>query len=99
MPLQFEWDEGNVDHIAAHGVSTAEAEEALHSDSSLFLYRTQRNGEERIVNIGRTAAGRILFMVSTLRAGKIRVITAYESRAHRALYFRMKGPSDADERA
>ncbi|MGH3086677.1 MAG: BrnT family toxin [Rubrobacteraceae bacterium] len=59
----FDWDEGNEEHIARHGIEPYEAEEALLDP-------------KRVGTIGATAAGRILAVVFTRREGKTRPIMA-----------------------
>lgn len=75
---EFEWDAGNADkNWIRHRVSQAEceqvffnqplvaAEDVLHSD-----------GEVRFFALGQSDAGRLLFVVYTLRGEKVRVISA-----------------------
>jgi len=57
MDVRFDWDEHNAGHIAAHGVSPAEAEQVFHN-APAEKQRHTRNGEERILLIGETDAGR-----------------------------------------
>lgn len=67
-----EWDDGNVGHIARHGLEPFDVEAALRS-SPLIL----RGREGRYLAYGRTAAGRYLFIVlHRYGGGIIRVITA-----------------------
>jgi uncharacterized DUF497 family protein len=73
----FEWDEGNINHIAEHNVLPSEAEEAS-TFKPVALPKKSVNGEERLVQIGQTCGGRILQVVSTPRNGKIRIITAHD---------------------
>jgi uncharacterized DUF497 family protein len=68
--------------IEAHGITTNEYEQA-------FLRR--HVAEQRIVALerrkvaaGKTEAGRVLILIYTIRRGKVRPITAYESRKERA---------------
>jgi uncharacterized DUF497 family protein len=67
----FDWDDGNLDHIAEHGVESGEAEEIFRGR----LY-VRRKGERYIV-LGQTATGRRLFTVVIRLPGPVlRVITA-----------------------
>ena len=75
MP-EFEWDEGNADHIALHGVTTAEAEDALLDTHRLGAGARNVRGERRHAMLGCTADGRLLYVVFTLRGRAIRVVTA-----------------------
>jgi uncharacterized DUF497 family protein len=76
MLVLFSWDDANRSHIAEHGVSPEEAEQAVLNDP-VDLEVQLRNREERTVQIGETDAGRILVVVTTWRDGSIRVITAF----------------------
>ena len=64
--MEFDWDAGNLKHIARHGVTALEADVQPHA------------GEERILCFGRAKSGRLLTILYTERRGKIRVVTAYE---------------------
>ncbi len=89
--MKFDWDEANREHIARHGVSPGEAEYVLGNDP-VELGQAERNRETRTVVIGETARGRVLLVVTTLRRGRVRVVTAYPAhQTQRALYKRMRG--------
>lgn len=74
---RFEWDDANIGHIALHGVTPGEVEEALANDPVIVLAQQQRSGEERVLCAGTTDGGRTLQVVYTIRRGRIRVITAH----------------------
>jgi uncharacterized DUF497 family protein len=82
--MKFEWDANNRKKIAQHGVTAREFEEAhagrILNDQKLV------SRERRKVAIGQTKSGRILLMVYTIRRGRVRAITAYESRKARAIW-------------
>ena len=89
--LEFEWDEGNLGHIAIHGVTFEEAEEAFNSDT-LELGFDFVDEEERIDELGATAKGRILKIVTILRRDKVRVVTAFDApRLMKLAYLKEKG--------
>ena len=89
--LQFEWDDENRAHIAAHGVSCAEAEQVIDNEPFDLEFQTL-HGEERFVQLGETNAGRILVVVSTWRKALIRVITAFDApKAMKRVYIVQKG--------
>lgn len=73
---QFNWDVGNIGHVARHGVSTDEVEEAI-LDPNTILLEIQACDEERVESVGATSGGRILVVVFTWRGEAIRPITAY----------------------
>jgi uncharacterized protein len=57
---EFIWPEARIEHIAEHGVTTEEFEEAC-SEGSLFV-RAPSEGENPVYYVlGQTAAGRYLF--------------------------------------
>lgn len=80
----FDWDRGNIEHVARHGVNPSEAEEAI-SNHPVVLATVLSSGEVRTVCAGRTASGRVLKVVFTLREGRIRVVTAHEDRRLRRI--------------
>ena len=78
MSEQFDWDDANTRHIALHEILPIEAEEVLSSFTKLLEIELV-NGEERIKELGETERGRILVVVWSERAGKVRVVTAYNA--------------------
>jgi uncharacterized DUF497 family protein len=87
---KFDWDEFNTAHIAKHCIEPHEAEEVISNDP-IDLSVGLRKGEERSEQIGETENGRILRVVTTLRNGNIRVITAIPLRTRwHERYFAMK---------
>ncbi len=78
--LKFDWDGANTGHIARHGVTPGEVEQAFGSNPLVLLAAQRRRGEERVLCAGLTDAGRALQFVYTLRRGRIRVITAHTAK-------------------
>jgi uncharacterized DUF497 family protein len=76
--IRYDWDDGNVRHIARHGVTREEAEQVIENDP-LELKPQIIGGEERFPNIGVTDAGRWLVVVLTERGTKARVVTAFDA--------------------
>jgi uncharacterized protein len=74
--MEFDWDEANVDHIAQHGVSPEECEQA-YLNGPLVIEHQLRSDEHRRLCLGETSAGRLLTFVITERHGKIRFVTAH----------------------
>lgn len=69
----FDWDEENENHIAAHGVSPVEVEEIIVYGEPIH----QRSREGKFVTYGVTEEGRHLFIVFAIKGeGLIRVVTA-----------------------
>lgn len=92
--FRFDWDDANSDHIARHGVTVEEAEEAFNGYTLELGYEVV-DGEERVEEVGATAKGRILDLVTVLRGDRIRVVTAFDApRAMRLEYYRREGMRD-----
>ena len=92
--MQFNWDTGNIDHIALHDVTPEEAEQVVEN-SPLEIGRVERKEELRIVHLGQTDAGRILLVAVTDRAELVRVVTAYPAnRKFRKFYVEQKAMRD-----
>jgi hypothetical protein len=90
LSIVFDWDEANLAHIAEHGVARGEAEEIVTGDP-LDLGYEMRNGELRLRQAGETSTGRILAVITTVRNGLTRVVTAYPaSRSLRTTYLSYK---------
>jgi uncharacterized protein len=75
----FLWDEANIDHIAAHGVTPTEAEDVILDPRFIGGQARGTSTERRYAVIGATAAGRILHVVYTVIDEAYRVITAYDA--------------------
>ena len=74
----FDWDDGNVGHLARHKITPQEAEQVmLHSPVEIDYQFI--DGEERFVAVGMTRLGRFLTIIWTDRGGSIRVVTAFDS--------------------
>ena len=74
--MTFEWDAENRKHIARHGITPEEAEEAVRTEP-LEAGVQHHESEERVLCFGRTKSGRLLTVLYTERNDKIRVVTAY----------------------
>ncbi len=74
----FEWDEGNVTKLLArHGVSVAECEQVFFNEPLLIAEDLVHSVvEPRWAAWGRTAEGRALAVVFTLRGDRIRALAA-----------------------
>ncbi len=65
----FDWDRGNRDKCRKHGVARSDIEAVLRPDSgSLFFPDARHSGQEaRFIAVGKTQAGRGVFVAFTLR--------------------------------
>jgi uncharacterized protein len=64
----FDWDAANRAKCEKHGVSVAEVEDLFNRPILIVPDATHSRGEERLRAIGKTAKGRSVFMVFTIRA-------------------------------
>ncbi len=74
----FQWDEGNADkNWNRHRVNRNECEEVFFNEPLIAAPDAEHSSSElRYYLLGRTNAGRRLFIVFTIRSGLIRVISA-----------------------
>ena len=84
----FEWDRGNEQKNAKHGVSPAEAEQVFLNEPLLVLEDLKHSeAEQRFHVLGQTSEGRLLHLTFTIRIGKIRIISARDMhRKERTVY-------------
>lgn len=77
----FDWDSGNREKCQKHGVSVAEVEGLFSRPLLIIPDASHSKSEERLRAIGKTASGRSVFLVFTIRvrAGK-RVIRPVSAR-------------------
>jgi uncharacterized DUF497 family protein len=59
--VEFEWDATNIRHMAGHGVTREEYEQAFAVAD--WLYEHLAGDELRQVGIGHTRRGRVLFVI------------------------------------
>ncbi len=74
--IEFDWDDENRKHLAAHKVKPAEFEQLLNNEPMDLQYEPI-DDEDRYRSVGITNAGRLLSAVWTIRNGKVRAITAF----------------------
>ncbi|MCY3022264.1 MAG: BrnT family toxin [Planctomycetota bacterium] len=74
----FEWDEGNaVKNWLKHDVSQSECEQVFFNMPFLVKPDEKHSlAETRFYALGKTDAGRLLFIAFTIRGEKVRVISA-----------------------
>ncbi|MGH9624378.1 MAG: BrnT family toxin [Bryobacteraceae bacterium] len=65
---EFDWDEANRAHIAAHDVTPEEFEEVYFGEK--LETANARKGETRTAAVGKTDTGRLLAIVYTTRHDK-----------------------------
>lgn len=74
--MEFDWDMANVEHIAKHGISPEECEQA-YLNGPVIIRPQMRKGETRQLCLGQTSRGRLLTFVIMERQGRIRFVTAH----------------------
>ncbi len=74
----FQWDDGNIDkNWQKHKVKNSECEEVFFNQPLMIGHDHKHStAEKRYFVLGQTDTGRKLFIVFTIRAEKIRVISA-----------------------
>lgn len=77
-PGEFQWDKGNKGkNYQKHKVADTECEEVFFDQHKKIFKDFLHSGkEDRHILLGQTKENRILFVVFTLRPGKVRVISA-----------------------
>jgi uncharacterized DUF497 family protein len=83
----FEWDEGNVVHLAlGHGIEAEEAEDVF---AGAPLYRKTKRGH--YAAFGPTRAGRLLVVVFEMKGkGLARVITGWDMDSRERRYYQLQ---------
>lgn len=76
----FDWDAANVGHIMRHSVTPFEVEEVV-GRPHVVIPASMVKGESRWKLFGRTAVGRHLVVVFTIRHKLLRTVTAYQMNA------------------
>ena len=81
MSLQFEWDEAKaIANEHKHGVSFEEAVTVFGDPSSLTIFDTEHSDtEDRFIDIGLSASGRVLVVVYAERGTRIRIVSCREA--------------------
>ena len=94
---KFEWDEDkNLGNTKKHKVNFEEAK-TVFDDPSAIEFEASRNGEYRIIRIGKTATKFILLVVYTIRGLVVRLISARQaSKDERNLYIEEKFKNQKD---
>jgi uncharacterized DUF497 family protein len=76
-PIEFQWDAGNEQKNEKHGVVNREMEEAFFDKKKAIAPDPRHSqAEQRYILLGRTEKKRLLYIVFTVRTGRVRVISA-----------------------
>ena len=95
----FDWDEGNRAKCQKHGVSIEQIEAIFTQGPRIAPDPGHSAGEDRLIAVGRTGAGRPLFVAFTIRPKEghrlIRPVTArYMHAKEIAAYEKESAPSE-----
>jgi uncharacterized DUF497 family protein len=87
--IGFDWDERNLDKsYQKHGISPEESEEVFLDENLKVLPDFKHSQKEkRLIALGKTFKGKILFVVFTIRRKKIRVISARSANKKERKYY------------
>ncbi len=92
----FEWDRGNRAKCLKHGVSVEEIESLFLQRIMILPDQTHSMTETRLKAIGKTAVGRHIFLVFTIRENKskkyIRPITARYMHVKEVQHYEKENP-------
>ncbi len=87
--MNFNWDDGKAEaNLSKHGVSFLEAATVFEDDLSITFFDADHSvSEERLVIIGHSQRGRLLFVSHTDKDNQVRIISAREAtRRERKVY-------------
>jgi len=86
----FEWDEANVaKNWVRHKVTYVECEEIFFNQPLIVSYDySHSQSENRYIALGKTDLERFLFVVFTIRADRIRIISARDMSKKERRYYR-----------
>jgi len=93
MKLTFEWDEAKaIENLRKHEVSFDEGK-TIFNDPFLFTFPDDKHssGEDRYIDIGLSASGRVLILTHTERQGKIRIINCRKATPHERSFYEEGG--------
>jgi uncharacterized DUF497 family protein len=90
----FDWDEGNIAHIARHNVTPAEVEQAVRDGQCLLESSEVRRGALRYNVTGQTDDGRILSVIFEIRRYAVRTVTAYTAPKQKQAAYRKRRNHD-----
>jgi len=89
MKLIFEWDEVKAAaNLKKHSVSFDEGK-TIFNDPFLSTFPDAKHSltEDRFINIGLSASGRVLILAHTERQGKIRIISCRKATPHERSFY------------
>jgi hypothetical protein len=89
--MEYDWDFGNVSHIARHNITPHEVEQVFENGPFELELQTVKD-EDRFTLVGETDKGRILVVVAKWAGDLLRPITAWDApKSVKLNYLRQKG--------
>lgn len=86
--MEFEWDPRKADaNLKKHGVSFTEAVEAFYDPNAIEFLDDAASGDEIRFQLIGISKARLLFVGYTVRAERIRIITARKANAKQTKYY------------
>ncbi len=86
----IEWTENSIEHIARHGLTPQEVEEACFNEYDAPLIRSGKQNLHYV--FGKTYSGRLIFvLVKPMKRGKVNVITARDMNEWERKYSARRG--------
>ena len=89
MKLTFEWDEVKATANSKKHKITFDEGKTIFNDPFLLTFPDSENSEneERYINIGLSAKGRVLILIHPERQGKIRIVSCRKATAGERRYY------------
>jgi len=91
VPVDFDWDDANIEHIAEHRLTPDEVEEAFFDAARVPSPAYTVGKERRRGVVCATSAGRLLIVITTRRGERIRVVTARDATESEQRQYRRRG--------
>lgn len=86
--VEFQWDKGNIGKNKKHNIDDTEAEEVFWDENKVILKDLLHSEKEkRYIILGKTKYKRLLYLVFTVRAKKIRIISARDINKKEAHFY------------
>ncbi|MFO1209160.1 MAG: BrnT family toxin [Amaricoccus sp.] len=96
--MDFDWDDGNRAKAQKHGLTLSEIEHAMRTGARVAPDPAHSLSEQRFIAIGRTPAGRPVFIAFCFRGARIRPISARHMHAREVARHEAALGSDDDDR-
>lgn len=80
LPIEFEWDKHNTEHIRRHNIESGECEQVFFNIPLVVEPDDiHSRSEKRYFALGRTNLDRVVVVIFTIRKARVRVITARDA--------------------